>query len=184
MEVVRYSTAKAAGLTHYFTGKPCKRGHVAIRYVSATACSECLREQKEGRRTKPRRAAKTPEGRAQHRRDFYLANSERLKAEAADWRSKNKLSVRAHASARRARVRGAAGVYTKRDVEEIYAMQRGKCAYCPTLLGGGYDVDHIVAISRGGRNDRRNIQLLCRPCNRWKSDSDPVDFSRKTGRLI
>jgi hypothetical protein len=34
--------AHAAGLTRFYTGRPCKRGHVAERYVSTQACLMCL----------------------------------------------------------------------------------------------------------------------------------------------
>jgi hypothetical protein len=34
--------ATVAGLTKFFTGTPCKRGHVSERYTSTGACSECL----------------------------------------------------------------------------------------------------------------------------------------------
>ena len=36
--------AKAAGLTRYFTGKPCPRGHIAEREVSWGKCITCRRE--------------------------------------------------------------------------------------------------------------------------------------------
>ena len=35
--------ARAMGLKKYFTGRPCKRGHLAERYVSDPNCIECLR---------------------------------------------------------------------------------------------------------------------------------------------
>ena len=34
--------AATAGLTKFFTGNPCKRGHVSERYTSTGACAECL----------------------------------------------------------------------------------------------------------------------------------------------
>ena len=34
--------AKEQGL--YFTGKPCKHGHVDLRQVSSESCMECLRQ--------------------------------------------------------------------------------------------------------------------------------------------
>ena len=46
MEPMSRKDARAAGLKHYFTGKPCPRGHVAPRFVSTGGCSECLREKK------------------------------------------------------------------------------------------------------------------------------------------
>lgn len=36
--------ALIAGELTYFTGKPCKNGHIAPRYVSTGGCLECLRE--------------------------------------------------------------------------------------------------------------------------------------------
>lgn len=38
------SQAKADGKRHYFTGRPCKNGHVAERYTSNGDCVECHRE--------------------------------------------------------------------------------------------------------------------------------------------
>jgi hypothetical protein len=35
-EIITRTAAKAQGLKHYFTGKPCNRGHVAERYVNAS----------------------------------------------------------------------------------------------------------------------------------------------------
>lgn len=37
--------AKEQNLPHYFTGKPCKRGHVSLRRTSDTRCLECSKEQ-------------------------------------------------------------------------------------------------------------------------------------------
>lgn len=35
--------AAAAGLKKYNTGRPCRHGHTADRYVESGACSECLK---------------------------------------------------------------------------------------------------------------------------------------------
>ena len=44
MNVVERKQAKELGLVRYFTGKPCKRGHVAERQVSSKLCMECQRD--------------------------------------------------------------------------------------------------------------------------------------------
>jgi hypothetical protein len=41
MQVITIREAESAGLTHYFTGKPCKHGHIALRYVSTWRCVPC-----------------------------------------------------------------------------------------------------------------------------------------------
>ena len=41
--IISRAEAKALGLKHYFTGKPCEHGHVAERWVGNSACIECDR---------------------------------------------------------------------------------------------------------------------------------------------
>lgn len=36
--------AAEAGLTVYFTGIPCAKGHVSTRFVSCSVCTQCHRE--------------------------------------------------------------------------------------------------------------------------------------------
>lgn len=40
-EPIDRQTAKSLGLKRYFTGNPCKKGHVAERWVSSLTCIEC-----------------------------------------------------------------------------------------------------------------------------------------------
>jgi hypothetical protein len=41
MEIITRKEAKEKGLTHYFTGKPCKHGHIATRRALTGYCNEC-----------------------------------------------------------------------------------------------------------------------------------------------
>ena len=43
MQIISRAEAKAKGLRFYFTGKPCKHGHVAERVVLNATCVECER---------------------------------------------------------------------------------------------------------------------------------------------
>ena len=70
------------------------------------------------------------------------------------------------------------------DVAEVRKAQRGLCAYCAAKLGKGYHRDHIMPLIRGGAHDRRNLQLLCAPCNLSKGARDPIDHARTLGLLI
>lgn len=50
MQIKSRAAAIENGDVTYFTGQPCKRGHVSARYVTAGSCVECLRENDDRRR--------------------------------------------------------------------------------------------------------------------------------------
>lgn len=68
-----------------------------------------------------------------------------------------------------------------------------RCAYCGKWCGrsGGdnirikpndlMEVDHIVPWSKGGSDEIYNLQPLCRPCNRGKSNADTYQDSFRKG---
>jgi len=41
-----------------------------------------------------------------------------------------------------------------------------------------------MPLSRGGSNDKYNLQLLCPTCNLKKSAKDPIDFAQENGNLL
>ena len=58
---------------------------------------------------------------------------------------------------------------SKTTKKVVYSRDGGACQCC-----GGYEYleyDHITPYSCGGSNNVSNIQLLCRKCNRSKSNS-------------
>lgn len=50
MEIIDRKTATDRGLTTYFTGKPCSRGHIAARRVINKYCEDCRKMTQEERR--------------------------------------------------------------------------------------------------------------------------------------
>lgn len=50
MMKISRSNAAALKATHYFTGKPCKYGHVARRFVSTGSCTQCHARQQQTQR--------------------------------------------------------------------------------------------------------------------------------------
>lgn len=44
MKLITCKRASELGLSHYFTGKPCKNGHIAPRHVTNRTCMECAKK--------------------------------------------------------------------------------------------------------------------------------------------
>lgn len=187
---ISMTAARAVGLIRYFTGKPCKNGHVSERFVGNRQCVEC------GRDRNNRFYAERQDEQRERGREYYQANKEarcyyaknnrdKSRRAVAKWTRDNPDKKRAVENRRRARQYAAGGSYSASDIAEIYKGQRGRCAYCPTkLTPANRHIDHIQAISRGGSNDRSNLQLLCQPCNSAKGARDPIVFAQSTGRLL
>jgi len=79
--------ARTAGSTRYFTGKPCKRGHIGPRYTAGKNCCECSnRSSRESTRRnyekyEPNRKAYREQNREAYRvrdAEYYLNNKERI----------------------------------------------------------------------------------------------------------
>lgn len=86
---------------------------------------------------------------------------------------------------RRALEKNTEGVFSKLDIEYIKGCQKNKCAACKSLLNNKYHVDHIIALSKGGTNWPRNLQILCPTCNVRKHALANEDFMRRNfGALL
>lgn len=55
------------------------------------------------------------------------------------------------------------------DREYCAGQQNNLCAYCGTLLPPCFQIDHIVALSLGGSNQRSNLQAVCANCHAIKT---------------
>ena len=107
MDIIARKDALTQGLTHYFTGKPCKRGHLAMRYASTKSCVECS---------------------AAHNAAFLAANPGKSTEYSQRWQVKNPDKVKA-TEARRVRhrtdeVRSREFAYRQRTKEQRRAYRR------------------------------------------------------------
>lgn len=78
------------------------------------------------------------------------------------------LSDRAIFAKKRAKKFGIKGFFTRKTIENLFVKQKGRCACCGELLQEGFEVDHIIPLSKGGSNYPSNLQLLRTECNRKK----------------
>jgi hypothetical protein len=89
--------AKAKGLTRYSTGKPCKNGHLAEKFVSNYLCVECAKMQGHLHRERH------PDIVATRHRRYYEANRERYTEYDRRYKAANRQLLRDRAKARLAR---------------------------------------------------------------------------------
>lgn len=215
-ELISRAQARARGLKKYFTGKPCKHGHICQRDTQGANCSRCLIDRRSTpyqlerhRRNMKISRVKNPEkykkianrsiakyrerdlekNRAYHRAyqiEWNKNNLEKKRSLCREWRRDNPEAARATKSRRRSKELSAPGSHTADDLKDILRLQKRKCAFCRVKFDNVVkpSLDHIKALSRGGSNDRSNIQFLCRPCNSRKSNRDHIDFSRSQGMLL
>lgn len=143
MKIVSLTEAKQTGAPRYFTGAPCKRGHVAERFVSTRACVIChVAAAAAYRENNPAAVSATEARRYAKHRDRILAkakawaqaNPEKTRAWASAWAAKNperkKASFRAWRNANRDKAKAgllawrAANADHVRCVGLVYRNQR------------------------------------------------------------
>lgn len=189
MNIIVRRDAQTAGLARYFTGKPCREGHVAERYVASAVCVECNknrlrklldRDPDYYRRGYPVRAERS----RNMCRKYHLANREKRLSYAKQYRHEHQESCRAanklwrlrnpgrrafHKAAHRARVKWAIPAWAdKKRIRAIYQT----AAMLTKMTGILHHVDHVIPL-RGknvcGLHVPENLQILTAKENQKKS---------------
>lgn len=92
-------------------------------------------------------------------KEYEAENKDKRKA----WRIANRELKRLLENNRRLKI---VGVLSKGIVGALMDQQKGLCNGCKSNLSvTRYHMDHIIPVSRGGKNIDSNIQLLCVKCN-------------------
>lgn len=82
-DIITRKEAKDRGLKRYFTGKPCKHGHIAERHTVDGACTECSKSKNK------KRLINNPEKRRIYARRNYEKHKEAIKLRVKKWRRNN-----------------------------------------------------------------------------------------------
>jgi len=179
--------AKKTGSKYYFTGQPCKHGHIALRKTKG-ACVECLKvEWTKGNETRAEyfRRYNQREDVKDKKNDWYLSHKEQVIDAAKTrpievkreyqkaWKERNITWVRADTKARRRKHREATPKWlTKKEKSEIRELYKIAITMSKTT-GEQYVVDHIIPL-RGedvcGLHVPWNLRVITQDENLKKSN--------------
>ena len=145
--------AKELGERFYFTGKPCKHGHISKRYTDKGTCCKCMAVDFEAKK----------ESRLSQMKSNYEAKKPIYAQRMVSWRANNKHKQAVYSSKKRSEILLRTPKWLDADafakMEEYY--------YTANMLGMhtgvAYQVDHIVPLNGknvSGLHVPWNLQIL------------------------
>ena len=132
----------------------------------------------------------TPSGfdRKKYCKEYYARNKEKKLLYAREWGRRNKdkrLIIKNRWRAKnkeRTNVLTRRYIYRRKNSEGILTFEEEKyiyarfpiCPYCNTSKSD--TLDHVIPLSKGGKNDTSNVVAVCRSCNSKKHDKMLIEF--------
>ena len=156
-----------ATLEHFYA-------HPGGKYGLNNVCKAC---QKAKARASEKARKDSPEFKrreAEKSREYHQRNPEQARLRCQQWRQRNPSAAKVHQKLRRKRLNN--GSYSPAEWEAKVALYEGRCHWCKQTVTDGLVVDHLVPVSRGGRNVIENVVPSCHPCNQSKHKALPEEF--------
>jgi len=205
MNSISRNEAKLQGLFRYYTGKPCKHGHDAQRFVSSRGCVVCVMARAKvwkhenleicsaekrawtARNREKVRALKkhyyatdenTRKKQAQRARKWMEANRHKYRASSAKWRRANLDVAAAAQQRRRAKLLNCMPAWADQDaIQQFYTLAKE----LSEQTGVKHNVDHIVPLQGElvtGLHVEWNLQILTESENKSKGARFPVEMTQ------
>lgn len=186
------ATAMAIGAKYYFTGEPCKHGHVAPRKTKGV-CVECVKAEAKAsaeRRADYFRAYSQSEAGQQAKKEYYKRNRDaviaRAQARPAEekrayknrYKKQNPERYKTLVSVRRRRFRNASPPWLTREQKSEMRKLYQMAITMTKTTGEKYVVDHIVPLRCSavcGLHVPWNLRVMTHAENLKKSNKFPVE---------
>ena len=179
MDIITRKQAQEQGLTHYFTGKPCKHGHLAQRLVSNRGCCLCGCAN----------ARKSYDARLKGNASFQKRNRDRATKWYYENHSRARATRNAYASkqgdreiARQNERASLRQRQMRESLRQMTAKERGLTRSIYQLrirltreTGVEYHVDHRIPLSKGGKHHPDNLWVIPAVENLRKGAKLPVE---------
>jgi hypothetical protein len=166
--------ALAIGYSRYFTGKPCKHGHVAERYTTSRQCTKC---------NAVRWKNEPIERRRQYWKNYYTDEVRTRRTEKARQRRQlNPYKRKQYRADYKKRLRQAT-IKCKQDILRVKSMYI-QAQQLTIDTGIEYTIDHIIPLSHPdvcGLHTYANLQIISAKENKEKAQSfDPKEHEENT----
>lgn len=161
MKAGKRKEAMLAGEAHYFTGKPCKHGHIDKRLTINGMCCECSR-------------IKNNKRYESYYKEYVKANKNKIKNIMSTYQKNNKGKVNARTAARHAAKMQRTPKWLDADekwvIQEIYEL----ASLRTKLTGISWHVDHIVPLQGetvSGLHTPNNLRVVTASENHSKNNN-------------
>jgi hypothetical protein len=137
MSLITRKKAKEEGLTKYYTGKPCKNGHVSERYVAKGTCLEC------GKIANDKFHTANPTKACEWAIRYANRNKEKVLKKGRDYYHDNKAYFKEYSKRRKQFIKDRTPPWADIEkIREIYALS----IELSEKTGIPHHVDHIVPL--------------------------------------
>jgi hypothetical protein len=192
------AAAKEAGLSTYFTGRPCKHGHTTLRITANGTCVECAKKLQKSCTLKRlekdplyyrKRYARNAETQLAKAAEYRAKNPEKVKTSNKAWREKNKHKKAAMEMRRQAsKIQATPKWLSKEDLVWIESYYKD-ANYFNRIFDSSVSVDHIVPLRSKvvcGLHVPWNLCLRTKVDNSRKNNklTDDVYWPKQSGVLV
>ncbi len=162
MKIISRKEAKELGIKTYFTGKPCKHGHVAERHVTSKGCIGCLNHYRENNKEKLSESgakyyAKNKSKKLKYSAKQYQKNKDKIIKRQAEYRSENVTRERERKATYRANnrdfLRSSHKVWRDNNKEKVHANLLKHRASNPEIYFARRMISRVFSNWKGSRSE-------------------------------